>query len=359
MAIQVGRWDCAACGHRGILGPETTCPNCAAPRGKDVKFYLPEDAPDLTDDTELYKAQAGADWLCDFCGADNKPADAACHSCGNPRTTDDAQRQEKVYDLSAVPLSGNRRPTTQEILAQQASAAEVAPKKKSSGRLWWILGGVVLLVVWLFYPRTYQVTVSGHEWERTVMMENYRAVTEEDWSVPSGGKQLTSFRALHHTDRVLSGYVTRTRTKQVQTGTRKVKSGKRDKGNGYFEDVYRDEPVYKDVQESYQEPVYRDVPVYQTKYRYEIMRWTPDHPIRAGGTDKAVKNPQEPHADRDKWREGNRTEKYVLKVKDPDGTEHADSSVSFQFWNRVESGQQLDATRGAMGGFYGIKDKDK
>ena len=56
MAIQVGRWDCQQCGHVGILGPETKCPNCGAMRPKGVRFYLPKDAQVITNEEEIKKA---------------------------------------------------------------------------------------------------------------------------------------------------------------------------------------------------------------------------------------------------------------------------------------------------------------
>ena len=63
-------------------------------------------------------------------------------------------------------------------------------------------------------------------------------------------------------------YETRTRTVKVKEGEERYVSGQRDKGNGYFEDVYSTRPVYEDREEEY-----RDVPVYQTKYLYTVYEW--------------------------------------------------------------------------------------
>jgi hypothetical protein len=62
-------------------------------------------------------------------------------------------------------------------------------------------------------------------------------------------------------------------------GTRKVKTGHRDLGNGFFEDVYRDEPVY------------RDHPVYRTRLTCEVRRWVPDRTVKASGRDQAPRWP--------------------------------------------------------------------
>jgi hypothetical protein len=47
-------------------------------------------------------------------------------------------------------------------------------------------------------------------------------------------------------------------------GAEQVKAGRRDLGNGFFEDVYRDEPIY------------RERPVYRTRVSYDVQRWVPD-----------------------------------------------------------------------------------
>jgi hypothetical protein len=140
----------------------------------------------------------------------------------------------------------------------------------------------VLLLMVLFLllrPRETTVTVIGHEWAREIRTEKFIPVIEEDWSVPGGAKVVQSFRDIHHYDQVLVGYETRYREVEKPVGTKRVKVGVRDLGNGYFEDIYETQTVYKTVRESYQEPVYKSVPVYATKYRYEIYRWKPDKTV--------------------------------------------------------------------------------
>ena len=41
----MGYWDCPVCQTKKIKGTLRDCPNCGAPRGKDVKFYM--DGEDL------------------------------------------------------------------------------------------------------------------------------------------------------------------------------------------------------------------------------------------------------------------------------------------------------------------------
>lgn len=337
MAIRVGRWDCQVCGHKGILGPETHCPQCGAPRGKNVQFYLPGDSEEVQDEAKLKEAKAGVDWFCDYCGADNKAANTSCRSCGNPRTQTDKGREERVILDEPTPVPPASTPA-----ARKQDSSQI---KRKAVLYFGIIAIVFAVLFAVFRTKEVEVTVTGHTWERVVELEKYIPVTEEDWNVPAGGKLIRSFRAIHHYDQVLSGYETRTRNVQVQVGTRQQKVGSRDKGNGYFEDVYRDVPVYQTQTEHYEVPVYRSVPVFATKYQYEIYRWKPDKTLKAGGSDKTVKWPDGlPPENATSERVGERKEKYVLRYKDSKGKPHEDE-VNFEFWNHTNDGDQLKADK--------------
>ncbi|MBC8043309.1 MAG: hypothetical protein IAF08_07670 [Rhizobacter sp.] len=350
MAIRVGRWDCDTCGHIGIRGPETKCPNCGAPRGKDVKFYLTDDAETVEDENALRLAEAGADWICSYCGADNTALDKNCISCGNERTdAADKAREQKEYALGEEPSSGKRTPP---------KAAAVATAKQKPRRWPYFVAGAVALLVYLVWPRELQVTITGHTWQRTIEIENNREVAEEDWSVPSGGRTTSSVQAVHHYNKVFSHNETRSRTVRKKVGTERYKSGTRDLGNGNFKDVYSTRPVYENREENYTAPVYRDVPVYQTKYRYMIFRWVSDHPITANGTTKAAAWPSEVFSDATKWREGKRTEVYTIEYRDDKNEVHRET-VGPKYWERTEAGATLKAQRNAMGIFLGLEDEDK
>ena len=59
MTIREGAWDCPACGRRRNRGPLAHCPGCGRPRGPEVRFYLPDDAREVTDQAEIEQGQAG------------------------------------------------------------------------------------------------------------------------------------------------------------------------------------------------------------------------------------------------------------------------------------------------------------
>lgn len=348
MNIQVGRWDCRYCGHIGNLGPETKCSQCAAPRDPDVKFYLPEDAAYVTDAEELRRAELGADWNCDHCGADNKSGTEKCRACGNPRDESDAVREEKIYDLSDVPSSDK---ATRDLDKKTVLPETQKTPKTRSYKILYFLAAFIAVIVFLLYPRETTVEVSGHSWTRTIDIEAYRQVQEEDWTLPSQGEMIRSFSAIHHYDKILDHYESRTRSVRVKVGEERYACGKIDKGNGYFQTKYCSRPVYQNRQESYQEPVYRNDPVYRTKYVYNIYRWKLDRTNRASGSDKNPKWPEgapPQNVQNDKWREGKKTEKYLLYVTDKKGKKH-EMEVDFRIWNKYNVGDKMKAKTNLLG----------
>lgn len=330
--IRVGRWDCPACGHKGNIGYETSCSQCGSPRGKNVKFYLPDESEEVADEQQLAQARAGVDWICDYCGADNKAADAQCRSCSNPRTETDINRQTREIRFDAEP----------------PAPKPVAQPKFNKG--YYVFGGLALLLIVLFLlfrNRETTVVVTAHEWAREIRTEKFVPVVEEDWSVPSGAKVIKSFRDIHHYDKILAGYETKYREVEKPAGTKRVKVGVRDLGNGYFEDIYETRTVYKTVRESYEEPVYRSVPVYATKYRYEIYRWKPDQVYRTAGRDLSPHWATSVPPNSNAHRESERIEKYVLHFKDERGNEFSEE-CDFEFWKSVKDGDALKAERNAF-----------
>ncbi|HEX3045947.1 MAG TPA: hypothetical protein VHY08_14410 [Bacillota bacterium] len=332
MAIHMGRWDCQFCGHKGNLGPEQKCSSCGKPRGENVKFYLPDDAPEVTSAEEIARAKAGADWVCDYCGASNKVDTQRCQGCGNEKTQTD------------LPLPTRSIPLNQETPNSSGVISHQIPVKKPKSRVGW---GIVILfiigLIWILVPKRIDLSVVGHEWKRTIAIENYRLVQHEDWSVPPAGKMINSFRAIHHYNKVFDHYETRTRTVQVKVGEERYVSGKRDLGNGYFEDEYSTRPIYEDREEEYQEKIYRNEPVYQTKYRYRIYEWTVDRTAVAAGRDHNPNWPQGAQGGKE-WRNGAKAEMYTVILKDKRGNEYK-VNTDYDYWNRLGPGEKVQGKK--------------
>ena len=161
---------------------------------------------------------------------------------------------------------------------------------------------------------------------------------------------------MYRTERVQAGSETRTRThtERVRTGSERVKTGVRDLGNGYFEDVYEDQPVYEDVErtETYQEPVYRESPVYRKKIRYEVTEWTMLREEKAAGDDRS---PAWPEAQLQAGeREGSRRESYEVLFRDPKGKIEKYAARDEAEWSGYEGGRPYRATVRPMGGIKAL-----
>jgi hypothetical protein len=275
MAIREGRWRCPYCS--GVnRGAQLACKGCGATRDKDVGFFLEDEAPEVTDERLLAQARAGADWLCLFCETSNPPASAACGNCGAER--------------GKAPSRGVR-----EIPLQATPAAAPAAAPRRLGRLaalglLLVLGFCGWSALRALKTSEQQVRVAGFEWERSIEVEAYRTVREEAWEgeLPSGARPVARSREVHHRER-------------EQVGTRRVKTGTRDLGNGFFADVYAEEPVY------------RERPVYGVRVRFDVDRWVHDRTERASGRDQSPAWPAAAVSTRE--REGARAESYVVLLQ--------------------------------------------
>jgi hypothetical protein len=277
MAIREGKWRCPYCA--GVnRGAHLACTGCGATRDKDVTFFLEDDAAEVTDEALLARARAGADWLCLFCGNSNPPDRGECRNCGAERGTAPSRPVRDAPDEPAPPAP----------LPVASVPAPPRPFRPVAAAILLMLVAFVVAAAYFGLRRTEEtLTVAGFEWERTVAVEAWRTVREQAWdgSVPSGASVVSRRQEVHHTER-------------DQVDTRRVKAGTRDLGNGFFEDVYRDEPVY------------RERPVYQTRVTYDIQRWVPDRTVRASGQDHAARWPDP--ALRAGEREASRSEKLVV-----------------------------------------------
>lgn len=336
MAIREGAWDCPHCGRKGNRGPEKYCGGCGAPRGEDVQFYLPPDAPEVTEAKALERAKAGPDWTCSFCEADNPSTNAFCSSCGASR------------DGSQVRQVVEHRKDAAQAVAAPPPPTPVNPKLKRGCQIG-CLGLAALLVLFWFLgrPKETTLTVTGHTWERTLDVEEQRTVVEEGWEgeLPAGARSLSGRREVHHHNRVRIGTETRTRTvtDRVQTGTERVKVGERDLGNGYFEDIYEDRPVYeeREREETYEEPVYREDPVYRVKHRYEVDKWVTARQERAEGRDLAPFWPEIRPGP--KQRVGQGTQYYEVLFEDGEGAGRAYRARDEAEWRSFEPGASYRA----------------
>jgi hypothetical protein len=307
MAIREGKWRCPYCASVN-RGAELACNGCGATRDKDVSFFLEEDAPEVTDEALLARARTGADWLCQFCQTSNRPDEGRCRHCGAERGTSPS-RSEREVPLASALMSPTPPPSSGPRKNRRGCGIAVAV-------LLLLSLGFCSVVSYLAFRKTEEtVTVTGFEWERTIQVEAWRAVQQSAWEgeVPGGARVLSRSREVHHRER-------------EQTGTERVRVGHRDKGNGFFEDVYEERPVY------------RSKDVYATRVRYEIDRWVVDRTARASAQGQALRWP-DPGV-RSGEREARRSETYAVLLQ---GKKTYRKELPLAQWSAIQPGQSLHA----------------
>jgi len=359
MTILVGRWDCTTCGHVGNLGPNTKCSQCGSSRPENVAFYLPENAEEVTNAEEIEKAESGTDWICSHCASQNKALDDKCFSCGNEHSQTDGDKNllEKEYNPDEVPTSYVKP-------SKKAIVPEKAPKKKLSKgcliSLLSVLGIGLILFILAFFTKEVNVKVTAFEWERKINADRYQNVIEEDWNVPKTGKQISSYSAIHHYNKVLKGYETRTRSVQKKVGEERYVKSTKDLGNGHFKKIYGTRPVYKNVTEKYQEPIYEQIPVYQTKYKYSIFKWLEDNSLVTKGTSKPAQwFTNDSLLNRNIYRIKDSVATYFITVLDGSGKEHKEK-VNYAFWEKTPPNSTIKAKESSVYGvFIGLTDEAK
>jgi hypothetical protein len=345
MAIREGRWDCQYCGTKGVLGRHKKCPVCATPRPQGTKFYLLENEPELVEGELQEFAQMGPDWVCAFCASSNPASATHCQNCSASREGSSPEQVVKTYGLGETPRTGDMDFAPQPKTPAAKSAAKTPP---------WLWGVGLLLVLLLcccalplvtsFLEQEKLVTAVEQNWERTIAIESYQTVTEEDWQLPDDAVLLSQAQEIQRYEQVITGYRNESRqvAEQVQVGTEEYTCGQRDLGNGFFEDVTCSRPIYETQYrtENVQVPIYRQEPVYGTKYRYEIDKWVLDRVEEAAGRGANPAWPRVVLAQNE--REGERTERYWLVFVDEDGGFH-EKEFPLAVWQQFREGGEYTA----------------
>lgn len=232
MTIRMGYWDCPACNTKRIQGVAHNCPTCGNPRGPNIQFYTDDAAEVVEDPAMVARARAGADWACRFCGADNRAGVLDCQRCG------------------AGPDGSKRRQESVQMFQPPAPP----PKKFPLGLVLGLVFAFLSLTgvgCWALFLRTtaLKATVEQITWTKSVQTERKEVQRKEAWAddLPSDAREIRR--------------TTKTRTEKVQEGTVRTKVGRKNLGNGMFEDVYEEKPKYVEKQVS------------GTWVTYEVDRW--------------------------------------------------------------------------------------
>ena len=360
--LVMGYWDCPVCGSQGIRGDVVNCPSCGRARG-DVQFYLKNVAEGETreenergdieymDEAKAQSFSKNPDWYCSFCNSLNSDNAQFCGNCGASR----ADSESNYFDQ----LKKKQEQEAAELAAQPQPAARTQPKSK---RPLLILAAVVIGIILLF---TYlngnktagDLKVTALNWVRNIQIEEYREFSESGWTLPDGAELTDQKSEYHHSDSVLSHYVDR----EVQRSRRVLDHYEtyytyEDRGNGSFEEVSHQRPVYETeyYTETIQEPVFIQVPRYQTKYYYNIWRWTPTREATADGTDHNAVWPETNLGENE--REGQKSEDYRFTVTNSKG-ESTTYRLAESDWRNLNEGDSISITSRRTGADAFISDE--
>ena len=363
--IVMGYWDCPVCGNKGIAGNVMNCPACGRARG-DVKFYMKGGAEesvreegDTADIEYLDEQQAkdfgdSPDWYCSFCNSLNRDRAAFCSNCGASRESSESN----YFDQ----LKKREEREQAEKAAQPQTASRTKPAKKSRSPLAVILIIALILIGIVTFlngkKTTGNLLVTDISWTRSVPVEKYQEFREEGWSIPSGGTEISRNQKIHHYDQVLSHYedVEVQRSRQVLDHYETYYTYT-DRGNGSFEQVEHQRPVYKTeyYTETESRPVYISVPRMATWYVYSIWRWTQSRTATASGADHSPAWPDTNLGENER-EGGSRTEEYTFTVQDEKNAKTT-WRIAEADWEHISAGDRISITARRSGADAWVTDE--
>ena len=383
--IVEGLWDCSHCGGKGIRGGLDECPHCGKRRDETVKFYMP-DKITYVDETVAGKISRKPDWICSYCNCLNSDDLNYCKSCGATRNAENVDyfQNKKAHEkqsknvcesstnesITSSTISNQTNETVDSNLSDFSNSVraeentnDVCYEKTRFQRFLSkahnsvvdllevlsenipviVLVAIIACVIFALVPKTKNVTIDHKYWERSVEIEAFKTEDESDWKLPEGARLHDSRTEIYKYERVIDHY--EDRTKQVShqriTGYKEKVVGYRDLGNGHFEEITKQEPIYETYYETehYQEPVYRQQPIYKTKYYYEIDKWVHDRTLSSSGTDN---NPYwaDTSGLNSNEREGKKDGKYSVYVTTSKG-KSMEIDIPYDQWSDLSNGETV------------------
>ncbi len=331
-------WDCRRCGTQGLLGKtHRHCPNCGAPQDPDWRYFPSDDKKVAVKDHVF----VGVDVTCPNCGSLNTGDANFCGTCGAPLESAETVSLHGKRDNAGSAAFGTEDLHSRINARLDADArgesylqAQKAPSKKRNrfvigGILTVLVAVVAFILVAVFWTREEAVVVSGFRWERTIEVEELRAVTGSVVCdrMPSAAYSVTRRREQIDTRQVPDGQTCR----NVQV----------DQGDGTFrqrqecETNYRSEPVYGDV------------------CYYTIDQWQNDRTERASGdkTQSIIWPEVNLSCTGNRLgceREGDRDENYII-IFDMDA-EKVECEVGPDLWQQTGIEQVFTVKVGVVGG---------
>jgi DNA-directed RNA polymerase subunit RPC12/RpoP len=212
-------WVCPNCSTRNP-GPKRSCINCGAPQPDDVQFQRAADEKLETDEKLIVAAQAGADFVCPYCGTRNAAPAKVCVQCGGDVVEAKRRAAGEALQANAGPrevtcancgtvnavsrsnCSKCGSPLARSAASQQVpAAAKITQDRQKKGPRWWIwaaVGAFALLCIGVLLTlavpsSTASATVADVHWVTSVPLQEVRAMhySNESGSPPSGAYEVS------------------------------------------------------------------------------------------------------------------------------------------------------------------------
>lgn len=245
-------WNCQFCGTKKLLAKtHKHCPNCGGAQDPSWR-YFPSDAEKVAVEGHVY---VGADWICPACQSANASNATHCTQCGGSKEgAKTAPRRHAQERAQGEVFQGDTEADARaERVATSASGAEhEEPRRLSTtGVVGLLVVGLLLGLVGLavFWKDEVQLTVVGHNWERSIDVERFEPTSASAWcdAIPADAYRISRTREVRSHDQVPDGEDCRT----VRT----------DNGDGTYSESESCTTKY------------RDVPVYDDRCHYSVNRW--------------------------------------------------------------------------------------
>lgn len=317
-----GYWICPKCETKN-KGSKQGCSACGAVRDENVEFFCDDDAPVITDEKEIEAAMAGPDWICEFCGNTSPASAKNCTGCGSPR--EGAKKRKETEETFGDTKSSSKKDPKPKTVKTPVPAKPLPLAAKIGCGIFALLFLIFISLACSESKTKVQITASS--WALEIDTETYQTCTETAWKseLPTAAKQISSSREIRRYNKVADGkeMVTENYTVKVKTGTKKVKTGRVNKGNGRFVNKYKNVAVYKTENKTRRvsRTRYKQVPVYEMKIKFTIDRWKSSKTFKASGTNSLpvwpkvifAKNTPTKIGD---MRQKDKREKYSITVKE-------------------------------------------
>ena len=299
-------WDCTYCDAKKLLGKSHRfCPSCGAAQDP-TKRYFPPDSEKIAVEDHQY---VGKDKICSACDAPNSSKSICCCACGAPL---DGSKEVKLQGEEETPPP----PPT--------------PQKSFTWVIIAIVGFIIGLIILFSMTESKKVHVTQHSWNRSIELERYKTVQEEDWK--SGLS--SSAKIIHCRSKEKS-------TEKVPDGE-KCETVKKDNGDGTYNENEQCHTIYKDV------------PVYADWCTYEQEKWV------VFDTEKSTNTGLQPtwptiHIQKcsitaiNCEREGNRSEEYIVHMEDENSEKHT-CSFEEDIWKQIKDGDTRTMEFGSVTG---------